>query len=1048
MSEHKKEPCPPSPNVEIVNRFGLVPNFFRLTVDAPEVTADLWEFAKFGYLNNPLPSLFKERLFVYLSRFCDARYCITRHIGFLVGLGRPAGDRQCSPETVEQVLRLIQQPLPRGDTLEPHVALLEGCAIPFRRLPESEAPLEKAIFVCVAHVFIQSPQAGRCLDALRRTFEAGTLQYLFLFLAFVRTAHYWTKLHPELGLEEDIEKLLATHEKLARCIVNDPEASAFETTQVLLDELAPVRQERVVREEMERTNQALRETEARYRAVIDSGAEMLCRFRPDGTILFVNGAYARARGTTPEALIGRSFWEFVTAEDRPAVRAMLEGLTPEAPEVRIENRFQTAGGERWTLWTNRALAFDASGRLLEAQSAGIDISDRKRAEQALVERVRQQEALYRLADQLHGSQSVDDVCNAALQGICAALQCERASILLVDESGVLRFVAWQGLSEPYRKAVEGGSPRNADESNPTPLCISDIDTGGTEDPLNILLRNEGIGALAFIPLVSGGKLIGKFAIYFNARHVFTNEELQLSVTIARQLAFGIQRQRAEERLRESEEQFRSTFENMAIGMTHMGLDGRWLRVNQRFCDITGYSREELLTKTFHDITYPDDLDRSLAHVQSLLAAELPRYSLEKRYVRKDGSLVWVELTASLRRGADGQPLYSIGAIEDISARRAVQEALRETDRRKDEFIAMLGHEIRNPLHVISTCVQLLRMQGRTDPKSQQVRNAIEMEVGHLARLVDDLLDVSRIARGMIRLKQEPCDLGEIVRQVTEGRRAILERSGLSLSVDLPAEPVWIVGDHVRLVQVVGNLLDNANKFTDRGGRVSTQLVTQRTGEVAVLTVRDSGIGMAPETLEHVFEPFRQAGATLDRTRGGLGLGLALVKSLVDLHGGEVCAASDGIGRGAQFTIRVPLARAPSEIIAAVEPRAATSERRRVLIIEDNLAGAQILQMLLRVGGHAVEVAHDGSDGLQAAGRFKPDVVLCDIGLPGLDGYQVARLLRQDHELNGVCLVAVSGYGQDADRRRALEEGFDGYLTKPVDFKELEQFLKKRKGGGD
>jgi CheY-like chemotaxis protein len=373
-------------------------------------------------------------------------------------------------------------------------------------------------------------------------------------------------------------------------------------------------------------------------------------------------------------------------------------------------------------------------------------------------------------------------------------------------------------------------------------------------------------------------------------------------------------------------------------------------------------------------------------------------------------------------------------------RKRAEEALREADRRKDEFLAMLGHELRNPLGVISTVVQLLDRKQPPDPEVQELQSTIKLEVSQLARLLDDLLDISRIARGLIRLKKEPCDLAMIVRDVAEGRRIILQKSGVDLSVQLPSQPVTVMGDRTRLAQIVGNLLDNANKFTDAGGQVTVRLVEEPTGGSGILTVRDSGIGMEPETVTRVFEPFTQAERTIDRSRGGLGLGLTLVKGLVDLHGGEVWASSGGPGRGSEFTVRLSLAHEPQPLIRPAERGASVTERRRILVIEDNQLAARSLRALLTENGHAVEVAHNGADGIEVARRFRPEIVLCDIGLPGLDGYAVARVLREEPGLTGLHIIAVTGYGQNTDQQRASEVGFNAYLTKPIDFKELERLL--------
>jgi signal transduction histidine kinase len=284
---------------------------------------------------------------------------------------------------------------------------------------------------------------------------------------------------------------------------------------------------------------------------------------------------------------------------------------------------------------------------------------------------------------------------------------------------------------------------------------------------------------------------------------------------------------------------------------------------------------------------------------------------------------------------------SIGSqIGQFMERKRAEEALREADRRKDEFLAMLGHELRNPLGVIKTATYLLRTDGPANPESAALRETIELEASQMARLLDDLLDISRIERGLIRLQKEPCDLAAIVRQVVESRRLVLEETGLDLSLDLPGQPLWVIGDRTRLAQIMGNLLDNAKKFTDRGGQVTVRLNEELSEKAAILIVRDTGIGIEPTLLARIFEPFVQADKGLERSRSGLGLGLALVKGLVELQSGEVRALSDGLGRGSEFTVRLPFAKAPASLVQANEPAVKATHCRRVLIIEDNLMAAQ------------------------------------------------------------------------------------------------------------
>jgi CheY-like chemotaxis protein/nitrogen-specific signal transduction histidine kinase len=390
-----------------------------------------------------------------------------------------------------------------------------------------------------------------------------------------------------------------------------------------------------------------------------------------------------------------------------------------------------------------------------------------------------------------------------------------------------------------------------------------------------------------------------------------------------------------------------------------------------------------------------------------------------------------------------------GIDRDISERKRADEALRrqadqlrEIDRRKDEFLAMLGHELRNPLSPIRNCLHILRSPGLTGDQSERSLLTIERQVLHLTRLVDDLLDIARVSRGKILLRRERLDLAETVRATVEDQRQDLEAAGLAIELDLPGEPLWVDGDSTRISQVVSNVLNNAGKFTEPGGRITVALRREPASGTAAVAVRDTGIGMEPELLARAFEPFSQAERGPDRGRGGLGLGLALVKALIELHGGSVEAESPGPGRGTQVVMRLPMAAGTEERAMAEDPAAAAPERsRRCLVIEDNVDAAESLALLLELSGHETAVAFDGAAGLETARSFRPDVVLCDIGLPGgLDGHGVARAFRADPDLRSAFLIALTGYGQEEDRRRALEAGFDAHLTKPADIEELKRML--------
>lgn len=504
---------------------------------------------------------------------------------------------------------------------------------------------------------------------------------------------------------------------------------------------------RNVTEQVE-TQRRLHESEQRYRALVDSMSEMLCRIRGDGTILFANNAYARALGTSAADLTGTSLWQFIYAEDLDSVRRRFQQLTPAVPEVRVENRFAAAAGPRWTLWTIRALQFDEQGRWTEAQATGIDITDRKQAE----------------------------------------------------------------------------------------------------------------------------------------------------------------------------------------------------------------------------------------------------------------------------------------------------ESLRQADRRKDEFLATLAHELRNPLAPIRNAVQLLQIAGDQSETRQHALQIMHRQLEQLIHLVDDLLDISRITQGKISLRRERLNVGDVVRSAVESVQPLLDASAHELTLLLPSVPVEVEGDATRLAQVFANLLANAAKYTQQGGHIWLQVEVQ--DELISVSIRDTGIGIEPDHLAQLFEMFSQVAPALERSQGGLGIGLALVRGLVELHQGRVEARSAGPGKGSEFVVYLPRAESSSDLELRTDSTAPDNESssRRILVVDDNRDSADTLALLLRARGHQVQTAFDGVEAVQAAAAFRPDLVLLDIGMPKMNGYDAAREIRSGVFGATMTLVAMTGWGQDDDKRRALEAGFDVHLTKPLDPRELERLL--------
>ncbi|HEV2847033.1 MAG TPA: MEDS domain-containing protein [Thermoanaerobaculia bacterium] len=382
-------------------------------------------------------------------------------------------------------------------------------------------------------------------------------------------------------------------------------------------------------------------------------------------------------------------------------------------------------------------------------------------------------------------------------------------------------------------------------------------------------------------------------------------------------------------------------------------------------------------------------------------------------------------------------------LEEVSLRLSQQrKALERADRAKEELLSMLAHELRNPLGTISNALQVLRVKGEGDETWQRALEAAERQVHHQALLIDDLLEASRVTRRQVELQCEELDLAELVRDTVEGYEEAFKEAGLKLRLHLADEPLAIRGDRLRLSQVLSNLLQNAVKFTNPGGSITVRAKRADGDRRAEVSVRDTGPGIEPDELPYVFEVFTQADQSLDRSLGGLGVGLAVVKGLVEMHGGEVQARSEGAGRGAEFSFRLPLIPgAVQEVETRDEiPAAMVAGARKILVVEDNPDAAATMRDFLELSGHEVELAVSGTDGIEAARLFHPEVVLCDLGLPGMTGFEVAAELRRDPATRSAKLIAVTGYGREEDRRRSKEAGFDLHLTKPVDPAQLKALL--------
>ncbi|MFB3910397.1 MAG: PAS domain S-box protein [Candidatus Eisenbacteria bacterium] len=531
-------------------------------------------------------------------------------------------------------------------------------------------------------------------------------------------------------------------------------------------------------------------------------------------------------------------------------------------------------------------------------------------------------------------------------------------------------------------------------------------------------------------------------VLWNSATILSPDGKKATATIAQGQDIT-ERKQAEEALRQSHERLKKVLEVETVGVMFWDLStGRMTDANETFLKLSGYSRQEVEAGelTWQRLTPPEYVELSLEEIEKFkVSGRIGPY--EKEYFHKDGARQWLVFAGS-SLGGDACVEFCV----DISDRKMAEDALREAnlqlaeaDRRKNEFLAVLSHELRNPLAPIANGLYILDRALAGGEEAKAAQKIIERQVRQLTRIVDDLLDITRIARGKIRLQRERLELNDLVGRTIEDHRAIFQRGDVKLEFEPAPSPVYVDGDWNRLGQSLGNLLQNAVKFTGRGGKVSAAVTVDPAARRAVVRVRDTGIGMTRETMSHLFEPFMQADMTLDRSRGGLGLGLALVKGIVELHGGEIAASSSGLGQGTEFIIRLPLdlTKAPSSQTA---PESKTSVRRRVLIIEDIADAATSLRLLLELCGHVVEVASDGPGGVEKARGFRPEVLLCDIGLPGMDGYEVARAFRADEVLRDVFLVALSGYALPEDLQKAADAGFDHHMVKPPNLEQLQNLL--------
>lgn len=759
----------------------------------------------------------------------------------------------------------------------------------------------------------------------------------------------------------------------------------------------------------------LRDAREFAESIVETIREPLLVLDGDLSVIRANRAFYRVFKVIPEETEGRPLYGLGNGQwDIPALRKLLAEILPEHTEVHdfeLEQDFPRVGRRIVRLKARRLYRAGNNATLIL-----LAIQDITEAELAL-RRVRQNRELLQVT-----LASIGD------------------GVVTTDKQGRVTFLneVAQRLAG-WTQAEAEGKPLSE-----VLVLINEDSREPVQNPVEAVLDSGQLVGLAnhTLLLSRDGK---EWPVDDSAAPIQDVDGAVIGVVMVFR-EIGEQR-RATRRIAESEGRTRAILETALDAIVTIDHAGKIVEFNPAAERTFGYRRDDVLGRELAELIVPPsqrELHRAgMARYLATGVGSVMNRLVELSGLRADGTEFPVEASITPIQ-VDGPPLFT-GHLRDITERKQreqererVAASLAEANRRKDEFLAMLAHELRNPLAPIHNSVEALRQGGGGNERELALR-IMERQLAQMVRLIDDLLDVSRISRGKIELKRELLDLASVVDHAIEVARPPCDARSQALEVVLPREPLYVDADPARLIQIVGNLLNNACKFTQQGGRVS--LTLEREGQQAVIRIGDNGIGIAGEQLSRIFEMFAQVDTSLERTEGGLGIGLTLVKKLVEMHGGRVEARSAGLGHGSEFVVRLPLAVGAPQPAAPASPsvRGQAQNPRRILLVDDNLDSAESLALLLRLNGHEVHTAHDGLAAVEAAGKLRPEVIVLDIGLPKLNGYEVARRVREQ-EKGGVFIVALTGWGSEEGRRRSGEAGFDAHLVKPVDFNALTRLL--------
>lgn len=780
-----------------------------------------------------------------------------------------------------------------------------------------------------------------------------------------------------------------------------------------------------------------------YETVLASTPDFVYVFSLDHKVLYANESLINMWGRGREGAIGKTFLEIgyepwhaeMHCREIDQVRSTRQPIRGEVP-------FNGANGRRIYDYIFVPI-FGADGEVEAVAGTTRDVTERKEAEEQLRAGEARQAYLVRLADTLRKLSEPVEV------------QAE-ASRLLGEHLGANRVVYFEIQGEEYviaRDYTRGVQPlagrypvaafgRDLLAALRDGRTLVEADATTVPDrPASERAAFAGIQVCGHVdvPLAKAGRFVAGMTVQTSDRREWTAPEIALIEDTAERTWAAMERVRAEAALRASEEGRRLALDAAELGAFNIDLATSVIHTDERFRIIFTGNTEAMDYKQAFAAIHPEDVERVRLAVAAATRTDNPApYTEEYRVVHPDGSVHWVfaKGRGNFDPAGTGRLLTFDGTVADITARKQAEAALKEADRRKDQFLATLAHELRNPLAPIRSGLQVVRLAAAEGIVAQNVA-MMERQLGQMVRLVDDLLDVSRLTTGKLELLTQRLQLADVISAALETSRPVIEQHGQRLSVSLPDEPVFVDGDPMRLAQVVSNLLTNAAKYTHEGGNI--QVSVSLDGGQARVAVADNGIGIPPAMLDAVFDMFTQVDRSLEKTTGGLGIGLSLVKGIVEMHGGTIAARSDGEGQGSVFEVRLPLATSAAGALETGAPEANPARpavSHRILIVDDNVDAANSLAQLLEMMNHEVRTAYDGESGIEAGRAFRPGVVLCDIGMPKMNGYDTVSNMRAEEWGRNAVYVALTGFGTEDDLRRSAHAGFDHHVVKPVDVNAL------------